>query len=168
MNRKTLTFPIVLATLMGCASIVGDRTQTMPITSTPDGARVTITDESGVKIFDGDTPANVLLDKSDGSYWGKKSYQVEVSKPGYAPQKFEITASPNGWYLAGNLVFGGLIGWFIVDPLNGAMYTLSPKHITSSLEVATSLDGQDDDVNINLVLIENVPVDLRRQMRRLW
>jgi len=33
------------------------------------------------------------------------------------------------WYLAGNIVFGGIAGWLIVDPLTGAMWRLSPKEV---------------------------------------
>ena len=41
-------------------------------------------------------------------------------------------ASVSGWYF-GNLVFGGLIGMLIVDPLTGAMYNLEPKKIEQPL-----------------------------------
>ena len=38
----------------------------------------------------------------------------------------------DGWYIGGNILVGGLIGWFIVDPLTGAMYTL-PKEVNADL-----------------------------------
>lgn len=41
--------------------------------------------------------------------------------------KLPLKTSVNGWYIGGNFVFGGLIGWLIVDPLNDGMYTISPK-----------------------------------------
>ena len=62
-------------------------------------------------------------------YWGKKSYTVRVSKEGFEPQAISIAASANGWYIGGNIIFGVLIGWFIVDPFNGGMYNLTPEKI---------------------------------------
>lgn len=44
-----------------------------------------------------------------------------------------IKASANGWYIGGNIVFGGLIGWLAVDPFNGGMYTLKPKETNAIL-----------------------------------
>jgi hypothetical protein len=146
----------------GCATIVGDRTQLIPIDSDPDLASVVIIDESGRQVFSGTTPTRVTLDKSDGSYWGKKSYTVTITKPGYASRRIPVTASANGWYIAGNLVFGGLIGWFIVDPFNGGMYTLTPKQIETELGQQAVHNG-----GIAIVLLEDVPVALRTQMREL-
>jgi hypothetical protein len=113
--------------LFGCATIMGDSTHTLPIASSPDGTVIEITDEKGVEIYKGQTPTTVTLPKSDGSYWGGKKYTVKLTKEGFETQSVNIKATANGWYIAGNLVFGGLIGWFIVDPLNGKMYNLTPK-----------------------------------------
>ncbi|MGD2171964.1 MAG: hypothetical protein PVI79_00695 [Gammaproteobacteria bacterium] len=151
------------AMLGGCATIVGDKTQLIPISSDPDLASIVIVDEKGSQVFRGTTPTTVTLAKSDGSYWGKKSYAVTITKPGYSSQTIPITASANGWYIGGNIIFGGIIGWFIVDPFNGAMYTLTPKQIESDLgRQASRADG-----SISIVLIEDVPPGLRAQMRRL-
>ncbi|EFG3637229.1 hypothetical protein K3Q10_005297, partial [Escherichia coli] len=112
--------------LTGCATIVGDKTQTVQVNSNPSGADFIIKDESGKTISSGKTPQNVTLEKSDGSYFGKKSYQITFSKENYQPVTLPIKASANGWYIGGNFVFGGIVGWLLVDPFNGGMYTLSP------------------------------------------
>jgi len=153
--------------LAGCATIVGDKTQLIPISSTPSQASIVITDERGSEIFNGTTPTTVTLQKSDGSYWGKKSYSVKISKEGYAEQTIPVTAHPNGWYIGGNIIFGGLIGWFIVDPMNGAMYTLTPEQITASLGEKMSHNNKATDGSISIVLIQDVPVSLRSEMKRL-
>ena len=44
-----------------------------------------------------------------------------MEKDGYEPVTLPIKANANGWYIGGNLVFGGLIGWLAVDPFNGGM-----------------------------------------------
>ncbi len=136
MQRHILLTAVLLALLMttgGCATIVGDSTEVVRVNSTPGDAAVEITDEKGVKVFKATTPVIANLPKSDGSYWGKKSYTVEVSKAGYESRVFPITASPTGWYIAGNAVFGGLIGWFLVDPFKGEMYNLHPDQISVDL-----------------------------------
>ncbi len=119
--------------ISGCATIVGHQTQLMTINSTPGDAAILITDEKGMDVFKGSTPTTVTLQKSNGTYWGKKSYVVRISKDGFETQSIQITASANGWYIGGNLVFGFIIGWFVVDPFNGNMYTLSPEVINTSL-----------------------------------
>ncbi|MGJ8525161.1 hypothetical protein LMG33818_000869 [Halomonadaceae bacterium LMG 33818] len=152
------------ALLTGCASIVGDEQQNIAITSSPSHAHVTITDESAKDIFEGDTPTTVSLEKSTGHYWGKKSYKVVISKAGFTSRTVEITAHANGWYLAGNLVFGGLIGWFVVDPFNGKMYTLSPDHIDATLgENVSRVDGKTSGMHI--VLLQDVPSKQRQHLK---
>lgn len=168
---KKLAFILVVtsALLGGCATIVGDKTQLVPISSTPSDASILITDERGSEVFKGKTPTTVMLEKHDGSYWGKKSFTVEISKTGYKTQTIPITASANGWYIAGNIVFGGLIGWFIVDPYNGAMYTLSPGQIKATLGDNGNMSHNNStrDGSISIVLIQDVPASLRNKMKRI-
>ena len=167
--RKTILSVAIVAslTLSGCATIMGDKTQLMPILSTPSDASIVITDEKGAEIFKGSTPTSVTLKKSDGSYWGKKSYAVKISKEGYDEQTIPITASANGYYIGGNILFGGLIGWFIVDPNNGAMYTLSPGEINSTLGEKAAHNNSATDNSISIVLIEDVPNSLLDKMTRV-
>jgi len=147
-----------------CATIVGHQTQSIPVSSTPSDAVVSIVDEAGVEVFKGATPTNVMLQKSTGKYWGKKTFTVKIAKPGYQSQSIPITSSANGWYIAGNIVFGGLIGWFIVDPLNGAMYTLSPDALGGTLAASSTHNNKARDGSITIVLIEDVPESLREKM----
>jgi hypothetical protein len=150
--------------LSSCATIVGDKNQLLPVSSTPDGALITIRDEKGAQVFKGTTPTNVTLQKSDGSYWGKKSYTIEISKKGYKTQSIPLTASANGWYIGGNLVFGGLIGWFVIDPLNGAMYKLSPKQVDVHLgDPVACQEGK----GLPIVLLEDVAAEDRQHLVRL-
>lgn len=158
---------ILVIVFVGCATIVGDKTHLMPINSTPSSATVLITDEKGVQVFKGQTPTTVTLQKSDGSYWGGKNYTVKISKEGYDAQILAVTSSPNGWYLAGNLVFGGLIGWFIVDPFNGAMYNLTPEQVSASLGEKSAYNNDFSGGAISIVLLEDVPQQLIDKMIRI-
>jgi hypothetical protein len=169
-NMKKFVYIVALSSsilMSGCATIVGDKTQLVPISSTPSDASILITDEKGTDVFKGQTPTTVTLQKSDGSYWGKKSYTVKISKEGFQTQTIPITASANGWYIAGNLVFGGLIGWFIVDPMNGAMYTLSPEQVKSTLTASVAHNNSGKDGSISVVLIQDVPLALRSKMKKI-
>jgi hypothetical protein len=47
--------------------------------------------------------------------------KLTLEKEGYDKEEVNIEGDANAWYIAGNLVFGGLIGWLIVDPATGAM-----------------------------------------------
>lgn len=166
---KILLCGIASFSLIGCATIIGDSTQLVPISSTPSGATVVIKDETNNELYNGTTPTTVTLKKSDGSYFGGKSYVVIVSKPGYQSQSIPIKASANGWYIGGNFIFGGLIGWLIVDPLNGGMYTLSPDTVSASLKngETTTHNNTAKDGSISVVLLEDVPQKLLGQMTRI-
>lgn len=157
---------IMVIVFASCATIVGNKTHLMPINSTPDSADILITDEKGVEVFKGQTPTTVTLQKSDGSYWGGKKYAVNISKDGFDPQTIAVTSSANGWYIAGNLVFGGLIGWFIVDPFNGGMYNLTPEQITAAMGEKSAYNNFPDGT-ISIVLLENVPQELRDKMVKI-
>ncbi|OLO04624.1 PEGA domain-containing protein [Salinicola socius] len=151
--------------LTGCASIVGDSDQSLTISSSPSDAAVVITDETAKQIFVGTTPTTVTLKKSDGSYFGGKTYHVEIDKPGYQTREMELTASANGWYIGGNILFGGLIGWLVVDPFSGGMYTLSPDEINADLGDAVSIEGESQ--SLNLVMMEDVSADMKDKLVKI-
>ena len=128
MRNMSIPFIIGFAiAVTGCATIVGEKTELVAISSSPDNAVFVIKDDTGQAIQKGATPASVTLRKSDGGYFGGIDYTVEFSKPGYESTVAVISSGANAWYLAGNLAFGGFPGWFIVDPLTGAMYDLNPE-----------------------------------------
>jgi ABC-type Fe3+-hydroxamate transport system substrate-binding protein len=166
-KHLALVFLMSVMLMGGCATIVGEKTQVVPISSSPSEATILITDEKGEQVFKGLTPTSVTLQKSDGSYWGKKTFTVNITKKGYEPQVIPITAEANEWYLFGNIVFGGLIGWFIVDPFNGAMYTLSPEQISATLGQKMAHNNMASDGSIYIMLIQDVPLSLRDKMRKI-
>src|SRR5690242_16169180 len=119
----------------GCASIIkGGGTQAVSIRSMPSDADVKIIEaKTGNTIQTGKTPFIVPLNKSTGYFAGGK-YRVIVEKPGFTPREVIVDSGVNGWYVGGNLLFGGLIGWLIVDPATGAMWNLSPEEMTIELQ----------------------------------
>ena len=155
-----------LSALSGCATIVGSPTHVMPISSKPGDATVFITDEKGAEIFKGQTPTSVTLNKSSGSYFGGKNYLVNISKAGFAPQTIPVNSRANGWYIGGNILFGGLIGWLIVDPLNGHMYTLAPEYVDGLQNTSnTKHNNSNSEGGITIALLEDVPAELRDKLK---
>lgn len=134
MQLDSLVRPLFFATLTilgGCASIVSDSTYPVAITSTPAGASYQITNEKGAVVRSGVTPDNVML-KAGAGYFDGETYKVSYQKDGYGGNSAVLNSGIDGWYWV-NIVFGGLIGMLIVDPITGAMYTL-PTTANASLD----------------------------------
>ena len=129
---KKLSLLFVLC-LIGCASIIKDSTQDVIINTYPSGANVEVKNSNGRVIHNFRSPGVVTLKRSDGSYFGEEKYQITLKKVGYMPKKVFIESEINDWYLFGNLFFGGLIGWILVDPTTGRMYDLKPEEINEVL-----------------------------------
>jgi len=140
MNFLTKTFSAILLIVIcsGCASIVSKSNWPLTVISTPSGAKVEITNIDGELAYSGTTPATMKL-KSGAGYFSKQSYKVKLTMDGFGEKIIPVECKLNGWYI-GNLVFGGLIGFLIVDPLTGAMYQLDAKviHETFSDKISGS------------------------------
>ena len=119
------------AALTGCATIVHSGPRSIPIASTPAGAKVSIYDRSDSLVMTNTTPFVASLESKYGYFKGQ-TYRLVFEMPGYSSTEIKLDASLSGWYF-GNLVFGGLIGMLIVDPLTGAMYNLTPEKIEQHL-----------------------------------
>ena len=160
---KAMIVLLASTVLISCATIMGKSApETLNIRSTPDQASVVIADESGTKIFEGKTPTSLPLEKKKGYFSGKK-YTVKITKEGYAEHSVTVDTRVNGWYIGGNLIFGGLIGWLIVDPATGAMWSLDTNEINTTL--AASKQGAMIEPNgAVIVLLQDVPVSLRDKM----
>lgn len=132
--KKVICVLLVFAVspfLTGCASIIHGGAQDVPISSTPDGASVTIQDDNQT-ILSGETPFTANLERGDG-FFRRGEYTVEINKPGYEKKTVRISGRVSGWYLGGNILFGGALGWIIIDPATGAMWTLNPAEIRTNL-----------------------------------
>lgn len=126
--KKVLCLILSALVLAGCASILSKSDYPVVISSKPDGASFTIRNKSGEVVSNGQTPISVVL-KAGSGYFKGEEYEVEFTKPGYRPFKTKIIRNMDNWYLFGNFIFGGLIGWVIVDPLTGAMWSLDDLNV---------------------------------------
>ncbi len=138
LTGKMVSVLLIAVLCASCATLFGQSApELLNIRTTPDQARVEIFDESGIKVYEGKTPTIASLEKKKGYFRGKK-YSVKISKDGFVEQTLWVDTRVNGWYLAGNIVFGGLIGWLIVDPATGAMWTLNVNEVSTNLSTKTS------------------------------
>lgn len=167
MKRYTIATLLAASLLSGCATLVGDSKQNVQLNSTPEGAQVTITNQAGKRVSTGETPMSVTLETSAG-YFDGEEYVVTFTKAGFEERTITVSASPNGWYIAGNLVFGGLIGWLVVDPLTGAMYSLSPEEVSADLEQGgVAYDDSRESATLHVTLISELPQHARARLERI-
>ncbi len=155
-----LLLPVLLLT--GCASIVGKSAFPLTINSHPDGANISIQDEKRTKVFTGTTPTTVTLNAGE-SYFHAKSYNITFSKPGYADQYAVVKASLSGWYF-GNIVFGGLIGILIVDPITGKMWKL-PTEVSANLSQKLAMDQTQP--TLKILTLNQVPENMRKNLIKI-
>jgi hypothetical protein len=155
--------PILVAALAatcvsaaGCASIIKGGAQEIPVSSSPSEATITVRNAAGDVVYSGVTPATVTL-KKKSAYFAGHNYAVTIEKAGYAPQTVNLERGVAAWYVGGNLGFGGLLGWLVVDPLTGAMWTYRPKDISAALASQVSFD----DGVLHVVLLDDVPQEAR-------
>lgn len=139
---KNIVFYITLLSLVfNCATIIKGGKQDFSIRTNQKGlkdAKYTLM-KGSKEIDSGILPTQTKLATGDG-YFSGAEYKIMVEAPGYEPKTQKIETSLRwGWYGLGNLLFGGAIGWFIVDPLTGAMY---------------AIDVEDDEVVVKLVPTE--------------
>jgi hypothetical protein len=147
----------------GCASIIKGGDQSVSFKSDPTEAKLVITDlRDGKDIHSGTTPFTTSLKRSAG-YFQKAKYKIAVDKPGYQREEVMVEGTPNGWYIGGNFMFGGLIGWLIVDPLTGGMWTLDPEDVNVTLKKASAAVPRD--MALTVMLHDSVPDEVRAKMK---
>lgn len=136
MKMKTFFFVLLAAPfLAGCASIVdGGSTKSVKLDSNPEGAKVTISKPDGSEVLVTNTPAKVKLKRASGYFRGA-NYKIKFEKSGYYPYEAHVESTVDFWYI-GNIAFGlsgTVIGMVAVDPMTGAVYTLSPRELDCNL-----------------------------------
>ena len=133
MKAVSLATSVALA---GCASIISKSEWPVTVQSNPAGAKCVIAKKDGVEVHKGETPLTVTL-RADSGYFSSQDYVVTCEKEGYDNAKVEMPSSLNGWYW-GNIVFGGVIGWLIVDPATGAMWKMDETKVVSLVKLQTA------------------------------
>jgi hypothetical protein len=154
---------IPIIAFAACASIVSKSVYPVKISSRPDSANVSVTDIKGREVFFGVTPVTVSLKAGSGYFQGAE-YNVTFKKDGYSDFSTKINRDLNLWYIIGNAFIGGLIGYLIVDPATGAMWTLDD---VSAILLKKKPEQKTEDAHLNVVLLEDVPEPLRSKLREI-
>ena len=167
MARLGMSMALVVVALVatGCASIIKGSEQKVSFNSEPSDAKVVITDvRQGKEVQVGSTPFTATLKRGAG-YFKKAKYNVTFEKPGYQTEAIVLEGTPGGWYMGGNLLFGGGMGWLIVDPTTGAMWTLEPHDMNVTLKKNMALGPQDGALTV--ALRADLPAELAPKLKPL-
>ncbi len=126
-----------------CATIIHGSKQEVGISSTPSSATVII-DNREI----GKTPLTYKLSRKD-------NHLVTLKLDGFMPYETNFTRKVDGW-IAGNIIFGGLIGLGI-DAITGGMYKLSPDQIQTELRTGNASNLRSHDGIYFAVVLEPNP-----------
>ncbi len=118
-NSEIIVVGIFFLFIQGCASIMQGSTQIITVGSAPSGATLTVNNFQRLK-----TPATVELSR-------KENHRLDFSMEGYHPEIVEIRSVTSAM-VAGNIIAGGLVGYF-VDQSTGAAFRLVPEVVQVSL-----------------------------------
>lgn len=151
--------PLVLA---GCGSIFGGSRQKVRLHSIPTNAPFTVFDiPTGKRLQVGMTPAIIDLKRGRGFMKGAQ-YRIVFESEGHEPRVVDVVARVNGWYVTGNAVIGGIVGWLVLDPITGGMWSLAPNELTVDFEAAG--DQASDAGNLRVVTLDQIPADARAKL----
>lgn len=126
--------------IVSCASIIHGTRQNISVSSVPSGAKVIV---KGAEMAT--TPAVIKLSR-------KESHIIlRFEKEGYEPVEIALNRSVDGW-IAGNIIFGGLIG-LAIDFIDGAAYKLSPSEVEAALAEAKKQGMNLEDLSKDGVII---------------
>lgn len=152
-----------IQSLSGCATIVHGGPRSIPVSSTPPGASVTIYNQDGKEVSRHTTPFVAKL-TTKNRYFKSQSYRMVFELPGHKSQEVQLQPKVSGWYFS-NLLFGGLIGMLIVDPLTGAMYNLTPNKIEQSLSAETAEQVRRGETLVVILKSQATPGELNAMTR---
>lgn len=141
--KKTILIITFAFFIAGCATIINGTNQVLSATVEPNTAVIELLDGDILKARSVGY-LNYSIKRQDAAL---KNYMLKISQEGYKSQIIGIGVRPSGWYLLGNFIFGGLIGWLIVDPITGSMWALRAKN------------GQDPG-NIRVILLKDASKEL--------
>jgi hypothetical protein len=117
-----------LALLLGaCASLVSSGPETLAIEGE---GTYRLFDEERRLVSTGVLPTEVALDTSAGFFDGM-DYTVQFHQNGVADRETEVETEVSLWYSVGNLFSFNILGWLLVDPYTGAMWTLERDRIAA-------------------------------------
>ena len=104
-----------------CASIIHGNKQTIPVSSNPTGAQVTV---DGQLYYT--SPCELLLDRD-------KPYIITLTLEGYQTEQIVIDKGYSIWFFVGAIP-GLIIPGPVYDLVSGSAYSLSPESVSVTLK----------------------------------
>ena len=127
---------------LGCATIMHGSTQSVGVSSVPEGATVMVNNQ-----YLGITPLFIDLKRKD-------QHVVGISLNGYHTAKLTLQRKASGW-VWGNIVFGGILG-LAVDAITGGLYKLEPAQLSATMvKESSTAENLDDSIYVVTVLRPN-------------
>jgi hypothetical protein len=117
---KIAILAICCVSISSCATIIHGSNQNIAFSSNPSGAEVYINEHNK-----GITPVTVRLRRNEDC-------NIKIQLENYLPYEISLVRKVDGW-IAGNIIFGGLIG-LAIDAATGSMYKLSSDQVTAELK----------------------------------
>lgn len=158
----------LIATAMffcSCATIFSGSKKIFSVDSTPQAAKVEITNRDGETIYRGQTPMTTRL-KTGAGFFRPAIYEIKVTMDGYQTKLIPVQARLNGWYF-GNLVIGGALGMLIVDPATGAMYKFNDTQAMINATLVPNTTSSVSTQELKIIDLRDVPADQRSSLVRL-
>ncbi len=121
MNRLTIFIAIAAALLLsGCATVFNGTTETVKFSSDPPQAEVRIDGRPACK-----TPCALELST-------RAPVQLAITRPGFQTFDLTLQREVNLWWIAPDLMFGGILA-LLIDGVLESWYTLHPSPIRVAL-----------------------------------
>lgn len=142
-----------------CASILSQSSYPVYVNSNPSNASLSVRNSEGEIVFQGETPATVKLDASEG-FFAPASYSFEITLAGYTTKIRTVNATIDPYYFL-NLLGPNVLGLLVIDPLTGAMWQLRSDYIIEELDAQTAANEEEV---FKIMLLEDIPQELRAEM----
>ena len=133
MNKKIIalfTFSIIV--FLANFSIADKFQHPMNLSTAPQDTKIIIENHKGENVYRGLSPVIISIKSSNGII-EPAEYRIYVDTEGCKKHIINIRCNNDEWYI-GNIAFGKLINWIVVEPCTGNMWMLT-KNINDYLSI---------------------------------
>jgi len=149
---KLLSALFLSLSLCSCAYVVNSKLVKIPVVTTPDGATITVNNDTYT------SPATILLPRGTGNY------KLHIEKQGFKAVDIDLTQSIDIAF-AGNAISFGPVG-LAVDFITGYAYDLEPDMIEANLDGTKITKLDDGALHLVLVDINELPEHVALQIKQ--
>ena len=130
MNNKLLILLTFSVLFSGCATIRSNSICSIPISTIPEGANISVTDRKGKIVINSQSPDTLVL-KASAGYFKRAQYLIEVSHDGYQTKKETLyfVMDIKNYSMNFLLLYFMPLGFLVVDPISGAMWMPEKQEI---------------------------------------